>query len=134
VIRGSASNYCAFHSWAAIAGQQVAYAWIPDMSAPDGCAGQTRVSPNRDVNGDCMVDNLAHELGEAATDPFVDAYYDSDGDEMADKCSLTYGHVAHLSNGAKTNLFLNGRHYLVQRLFTRTDSSGRGICAMRRPN
>ena len=38
-----------------------------------------------------MIDTLAHEVTEAATDPFMDGWYMPAGDENADYCSWKYG-------------------------------------------
>ena len=38
-----------------------------------------------------MASVIAHELEEAATDPDLNAWYDSRGYENADKCAWTFG-------------------------------------------
>ena len=38
-----------------------------------------------------MVSVIAHELEETNTDPNLNAWYDSNGSEDADKCAWTFG-------------------------------------------
>jgi hypothetical protein len=63
-----------------------------------------------------MISVIAHELEETNTDPDLNAWYDSSGNEDADKCAWTFGsHQSQASNGAYYNMTLNGRNFLVQR-------------------
>ena len=63
-----------------------------------------------------MVSIVAHELEEATTDPDLNAWYDSSGNENADKCAWTFGHSQYqVSNGAWANVRLGTRDYLLQR-------------------
>lgn len=63
-----------------------------------------------------MVSVIAHELEETNTDPDLNAWYDSNGSEDADKCAWTFGSNQTLgSNGAYYNMTLNSRNFLVQR-------------------
>ena len=62
-----------------------------------------------------MASVIAHELEEAATDPDLNAWYDSRGYENADKCAWTFGTEYTASNGSKDNITLGARQYLIQR-------------------
>ena len=61
-----------------------------------------------------MASIVAHELVEAATDPDLNAWYDSRGYENADKCAWNYGQASKIANGSFANLTLGGRQYLIQ--------------------
>ncbi|CAI5491564.1 unnamed protein product [Closterium sp. Naga37s-1] len=66
----------------------------PPLQCPTSCiAADTRsnasLSPTGDPGMDGLVSVLAHELAEAAASPFVYTWFDSDGEENADKCSWT---------------------------------------------
>ncbi|CAI7780772.1 unnamed protein product [Closterium sp. NIES-54] len=66
----------------------------PPLQCPTSCiAADTRsntsLSPTGDPGMDGLVSVLAHELAEAAASPFVSTWFDSDGEENADKCSWT---------------------------------------------
>jgi hypothetical protein len=74
-----------------------------------------------------MASIIAHELEEAATDPDLNAWYDSRGYENADKCAWTFGTESTASNGSKYNVTLGSRQYLIQQ--NGVNASG-GYCAM----
>ncbi len=86
-----------------------------------------------------MVNVIAHELEEAASDEDLNAWYDSRGYENADKCAWTFGTTSTLSSGAKYNMTLptssqissgnttTVRNYLIQRNWV---NSGSGYCAI----
>jgi coproporphyrinogen III oxidase len=70
-----------------------------------------------------MISVVAHELEEAITDPNLNAYYDSSGNENADKCAWTFGQAQTLlPSGAYYNMTVAGLHFLVQRNLDRSDS------------
>ena len=61
-----------------------------------------------------MIDYVALELTEAATDPFFDAWYDADGLENGDLCYDNFLQAKFLHSGAEYNLKMDGKKYLVQ--------------------
>jgi hypothetical protein len=73
-----------------------------------------------------MASIIAHELEEAVTDPNLNAWYDSRGAENADKCAWTFGTTTTLPSGAKYNMTLGSRNYLIQQNWV--NASG-GYCA-----
>jgi hypothetical protein len=91
------------------------YAWVgnPEQLCPSFCAYQLD-SPNGNAGADAMVSVIAHEAAEAVSDPYSNAWYDSDCNEIADKCAWTFGKTSQLSNGAIYNMIVNGFKYLVQ--------------------
>jgi hypothetical protein len=48
------------------------------------------------------------------TDPGLDAWFDANGAENADKCAWTFGSTYTAPNGAMANMHLGSRDYLVQ--------------------
>ncbi|HMY14758.1 MAG TPA: hypothetical protein PKA58_00445, partial [Polyangium sp.] len=76
---------------------------------------------------DGAVSVLAHELEEAASDPDLNAWYDSSGYENADKCAWTFGTQSTASNGSKYNMTLGSRQYLVQQNWSAASQS----CALK---
>jgi hypothetical protein len=72
-----------------------------------------------------MVSVVAHELEEAASDPQLNAWYDSTGAENADKCAWTFG-TTYPANGAAANMKIGSRNYLIQRNWV---NAGGGYCA-----
>jgi len=113
---GFCSRYCGWHTDGIISGSDIKYAFVGNAyRCLSGCAAQT-VGPNGNVGVDGMVSVIAHELEETNTDPDLNAWYDSNGSEDADKCAWTFGsNQKTASNGAYYNMTLNGRNFLVQR-------------------
>jgi len=98
---GFCKNYCGWHTSATINGLDIKYAFIgnPDQ-CPKKCEAQT-TSPNGNAGADGMASIIAHELEEATTDPDLNAWYDSRGEENADKCAWTFGATALAPNGSQ---------------------------------
>jgi hypothetical protein len=124
---GFCTQYCGWHTHAAIGGVDVKYAFVgnPDR-CPSACEAQT-TGPNGNAGADGMASVVAHELDEAATDPDLNAWYDRRGYENADKCAWTFGTTYTAANGAKANVRLGTRDYLIQQNWV--NASG-GYCAM----
>ena len=74
-----------------------------------------------------MASTIAHELDETVTDPDLDAWYDSGGNEVADKCAWNFGTTYTVSNGSLANMNLGGNNYLIQQDWV--NASG-GFCGL----
>jgi hypothetical protein len=124
---GFCTQYCGWHTHATIAGLDVKYAFVgnPDR-CPSACAEQT-ISPNSNAGADGMASIISHELEESVTDPDLNAWYDTRGQENADKCAWTFGATSTAGNGSKYNVTLGGNNFLIQRNWV--NASG-GYCAM----
>lgn len=124
---GFCSQYCGWHNHGTIAGKDVKYSFVgnPDR-CPTSCASQT-VSPNGNAGADGMASIIAHEAEEAASDPDLNAWYDRRGAENADKCAWTFGTQYTTSNGAKANMKLGTRDYLIQQNWV---NAAGGYCAV----
>ncbi len=117
---GFCSRYCGWHTYGNVSGKgRVRYSFVGNAArCITSCAAQT-VGPNDNAGVDGMVSVIAHELEEATTDPDLNAWYDSNGAENADKCAWTFGTTTALPNGSFYNLTLGTgaatRNYLIQR-------------------
>lgn len=92
-------SYCAYHATATANGVQVQVAYVPLQ--PAGCSPLGAVNlhaNNYDESVQASADSAAHEFMEAVTDPHLDAWYDKNGAEIADKCEYDYQGVVHLAN------------------------------------
>lgn len=89
--------------------------------------GSLLPSPNGDVAGDAMASNIAHLLDTMVTNPDGEAWYDKFGFENATKCQGTFGQTYTTANGARANLHLGSRDFLIQQNWV-NDKKGR--CAM----
>jgi hypothetical protein len=128
---GFCTSYCGWHThgtYTDTTGKtDIKYSFVGNPAqCITACAAQS-VSPNGNAGADGMVSIIAHELEEAATDPDLNAWYDTRGYENADKCAWTFGTEYTASNGAKYNMTLGGQKYLIQRNWV--NASG-GYCAL----
>jgi hypothetical protein len=124
---GFCTQYCGWHTHGTIAGSDIKYSFIGNADrCPSSCAAQT-TGPNGNAGADAMASIIAHELEEAVTDPDLNAWYDRRGMENADKCAWTFGTQYTTSNGAKANVRLGTRDFLIQQNWV---NSGSGFCAM----
>ena len=85
---GFLTQYCGWHTNATIGGADIKYAFIGDPGSQYACSMFTgTASPNSNPGADAMASIMAHELEETATDPDLNAWWDSRGYENADKCA-----------------------------------------------
>ncbi|MEO6888950.1 MAG: hypothetical protein ABI456_07005 [Ktedonobacteraceae bacterium] len=99
-----ASNaFCAYHS---TFGSDTIYAAMP-YAASFSCNPGS--SPNGD-DADQTINVTSHEQMEAATDPLLNAWTDSSGQEIGDKCAWTFGPTN--PDGSDANF--NGDPYILQ--------------------
>lgn len=99
-------DYCGYHvSWKLKSGKRIYYAFggLPTDSRclagnlnlnATGCSINTARSPNNDPLADSLINVIAHEIAEAASDPFSDsesdrAWEDKVQAENADKCAVS---------------------------------------------
>jgi hypothetical protein len=127
---GMCTRYCGWHSYATSSATQLKIAYIgnPDR-CPTACSAQPVKSPNGNPGADGLISILAHELSETVTDPNLNAWYDAQGAENADKCAWTFGTTYAVANGSKANVKLGGKDYLIQRNWLNV---GAGSCALAR--
>ena len=118
---GFCSQYCGWHTYGTLAGTNIKFAFVGNANrCLNACAAQT-VGPNGNAGVDGMVSVIAHELEETNTDPLLNAWYDANGAEDADKCAWTFGkNLSQTSSHAYYNMTLPAlsqqtRNYLVQR-------------------
>jgi len=113
---GFGTSYCGWHTYGKTAtNTQQPYIAIQDFNPKQyiGCTYQ-QSSPNGNVALDAMASVLAHEIDETITDPLLNAWYDANGSENADKCAWTFGVTQKASNGSAFNFTSNGTNYLIQ--------------------
>lgn len=103
---GFCSQYCGWHTHFSFNGSDAKYAFVGDADnqCAASCEDQTGPSPNRNPGADGMASVIAHELEEATTDPDLNAWFDSRGNENADKCAWTFGTTSTAGNGSKYNV------------------------------
>ena len=114
-----ASNYfCAYHSYF---GSDSLYAAMPYAASFQCNPGS---SPNHN-DADQTINVSSHEQMEAATDPLLNAWYDSSGNEIGDKCAWRFG----TRNSSGADVVWNGHGYIVQKEW----DNHRGGCVLSGP-
>ena len=124
---GFCTSFCGWHTHGTINGADIKYSFVgnPDRCIT-ACADQS-VSPNGNAGADGMASIVAHEFEEASSDPDLNAWYDTRGQENADKCAWTFGTTYTTGNGAKANMLLGARDFLIQRNWV---NAAGGYCSM----
>jgi PKD repeat protein len=127
------TQYCGYHSFFAGTTGQIVYANMPWSYSVSGCDVNLAFGTGY-ANGssiDSEVGVLSHELIETMTDPNLNAWGDSSGNEIGDKCAYQYGSggfgsTAGLPNNGLGfwNVNLSGDEYLMQMEFSNRDSNG----------
>jgi hypothetical protein len=93
---------------------------------PSGCEIQFPTSPNGDSGADGMANTLSHEIEEAISDPDLNAWFDSSGQENGDKCNFNFGATQTAGNGSQFNQTFGGHNWMLQQNWR---NSGGGACA-----
>lgn len=115
---GFCSQFCGFHTHQTLHGADIKWAFIGNSDrCPSGCEIQT-TGPNSTAGSgggaDGMANVISHETEEAISDPDLNAWFDSSGNENADKCNFRFGPTSTAANGAKFNQTLGGKEWMIQ--------------------
>lgn len=138
---GFCTQYCGWHTHATINGVDIKYSFVGNSDrCPSGCEIQS-TGPNSPASGvggaDGMANVISHELEEAISDPDLNAWFDSSGQENADKCNFNFGATSTCNaNGlctsagttakAKYNQTFGNHDWMLQQNWR---NSGGGACA-----
>ena len=97
-------SFCAWHAIGTCNGHSIAVAYLPNVTGVSGCTIAS-IGSNPFGNGGQSIANVAaHELSESITDQLINAWYDSSGQEVGDKCASQFGSPVTLSNGIEWQL------------------------------
>jgi len=115
---GFCTQFCGFHTAQTLNGADIKWAFIGNTDqCPSGCEIQSTGpnSPSAGVGGaDGMSNVITHETEEAITDPDLNAWFDSSGNEDADKCNFKFGPTQTAANGARFNQTFGGHNWMIQ--------------------
>jgi len=121
-----ATGFCvasalAHHGTGYALGTQFMYAFLgnptrcPSIAAPQFFSrGAQLPTPNGDLAADAMASTITQLLSGVVTNPTGGGWFDRYGLENAAKCVGQFGTTYATSNGARANLKLGGRDYLIQ--------------------
>ncbi|HSC50910.1 MAG TPA: hypothetical protein VLD16_11660 [Gaiellaceae bacterium] len=87
--RGSA-GYCAWHSSGTINGIRVQFGFFFNLDGDLNCDPGSPSSLGHSQGLAALANVSGHELSEMLTDPQLNAWYDRQGNENADKCAWTF--------------------------------------------
>jgi hypothetical protein len=104
--------YCAYHGFFGAA--PVIYANMP-FGNPATCQIPGQPSPNGNAAADTTTTAASHEITEAITDPLLNAWYTSQGNEIGDLCAYNYG--TNTWDAGKANQSWSGHFYELQQEF-----------------
>ena len=128
------TSYCGWHSSTRLPnGDSTRLAWVgnpgrcPAKCSPTYWIGSTAAHLWYASFGADSANAIAHELEEAVTDGYGDAWYDSTGNENADKCAWKFGQTYQTQGLDIANVNLGGRDYLIQQNWVNAPGVG---CAM----
>jgi hypothetical protein len=108
--RGNA-GYCAWHSSGSIAGRTIQFAFFFKLDGDPGCdPGSSLDAKTGSSQGLTALGNVSgHELSEMLTDPQLNAWYDRQGAENADKCAWKF---------SGSTLTFGGKKWIIQGNFS----------------
>jgi hypothetical protein len=99
-LRRGNAGYCAWHDTGTANGVQIEVGFFFNLDGDSGCDPQDTWTTHS--QGLAALANVSgHELSEAKTDPQLNAWYDSRGNENADKCAWTFHTVSNFTNGTQ---------------------------------
>ncbi len=115
-VSGFGTSFCGYHGYftpTTGTAPVVQYSFVGNPNKyMTGCAAQTS-SPNGNGPADAMASVTAHELVEAVSDPQLNAWFDSAGNENADKCAWVFGTTTP-SGAGEANVTIGSANYLIQ--------------------
>jgi len=121
---GFGTQYCAYHGNFNWNGHDVKYAVMPyNATYPSACTDGTGISPTSDFAAAAEVNTLAHETEETMTDEDLNAWYDSRGNENADKCAWNFGTTKSGATGTY-NQTMGGVNWMIQMNWVNAGSGG----------
>ncbi len=112
-------GYCAYHSFSGTGAQAVLYANM-HFANITGCSSGQSPSGN---DADSVINGVSHEHQETMTDPLGTAWYDVDGNEIADKCVFTFGAPTGTTSFGQYNEVINTHQYWLQEIWSNRASA-----------
>ena len=86
-----AVKFCAWHAFGMVNGVDVQVAYMPNTAGIAGCdPGATFDRTGFSQGTRSLANSTAHEFMESITDPHLDAWFDSSGQEIGDKCAWQF--------------------------------------------
>jgi hypothetical protein len=122
-VASTAMGFCttsalSYHAQGIVNGNLTSYVFLGNPVRCPSVAGpqflRTSPTPNGSYTADVLVSNLAQGLDTSLTNPRGNGWFDRYGFENAEKCQNTFGQTYLTANGARANIRLGARDFLIQ--------------------
>jgi hypothetical protein len=129
-------QFCAYHDFIPVGGSAIVYAddpYVAGVGASAEACDAGEEHPNNNASDATIGGGLAHEHSESLTDPELNAWFDSAGNEVADKCrtfkrATEFGEpLGKAPDGSNYNQVIDGDLYWYQQEW----SNAAGACRQR---
>jgi hypothetical protein len=119
------NGWCAYHSgFMGANSSPVLYAAEPFDGTITGCHGATGQGFPNGTDADAAINTISHEQNEAITDPWGNAWFNANYEEVGDLCAWIFGsQLGTASNGEPYNQLINGHPYSVQEEYSNAGSN-----------
>jgi hypothetical protein len=129
VSDGFCTQFCGWHTYGSYNGTNIKFAFIGNPERCNGSCGGLGTTPNGNAGADDMASIMFHELSETVSDPQLNAWGDSNG-ENGDKCAWNFGPTFRSGNGSPANAHVGNREFLLQQMWANV---GAGFCTQSIP-
>jgi hypothetical protein len=118
------NGWCAYHSgFLGTNSSPIVYAAEPFDGTITGCHGAPGQGFPNGTDADSTINTISHEHNEAITDPWGNAWFNGNFEEIADLCAWTFGSQLGTANGQPYNQLIDGHPYSLQREYSNDGSS-----------
>jgi hypothetical protein len=125
ITDGFCTQFCGWHTFGTYNGTNIKFSFVGNPQRCNGSCGNLGTTPNGNAAADNMASIMFHELSETVSDPLINAWGDSKG-ENGDKCAWNFGPTYGASNGSPANARVGNRDFLLQQMWANV---GGGFCA-----
>ena len=135
-VSGTDAGFCVpkappHHGIATVVGAGLKYAYVGNpMRCPSIAAANhsSQPTPNSNLAADAMASTIAAVLSTTLTNPLGNGWFDRNGLENATKCRDSFGQTYLTENGARANMRLGLRDYLLQQIWV--NHQRKGFCGL----
>jgi hypothetical protein len=119
------NGWCAYHSgFVGANSSPILYAAEPFDGTITGCHGAAGQGFPNGTDADATINTISHEHNEAITDPWGNAWFNGNFEEVADLCAWTFGsQLGTASNGQPYNQLIGGHPYSLQQEYSNDGST-----------
>ena len=118
------TGWCAYHSgFMGANSSPILYANEPFDGTITGCHGAVGQGFPNGVDADATINTISHEQNEAISDPWGNAWFNANYEEIADLCAWVFGSQLGTTNGEPYNQLINGHPYSLQEEYSNDGST-----------